>query len=1616
MLDQWVCSRALLPCPSPFRVQRSAATIARSDAKVALIPKPAKEERPQTVARPKTTVSGGRTEGVGRPQTIAGRARGELGRPGTQAGRGSSFAGILKQSEAVRALIKERKAASRRRTRTASLPPLKARTPREGQAAGEGAADGEGAGGAQASPRGGRLDELMPVSPRDAALREAAKELIKSPPPAVMGSSVQATQETVWTYMEEELTTLETENETMNGQIDLLASQTEALRQGEIHPQSVVSQLDSYASALETTNQRLGDEVAARGAQLSETNQRLDSLVKEKKELKAELLKEKQHVEQARRERDAVKAGARALNAKIEEMEEMQEKEKLTGLELPPAEAEAVEGALQDILGDVEDENAPGEGDDAEKFVGGADESHKGLMAEAEAEDRLAAGREAALGSLMAGVDSNEVLTSAADAETRVEKAYAAGRDALARSEAAGEDAAAGLAAEAATIAAVRDGATQEAADAAAEAAKAVLAAAAAVTGVPREEAASTLSRLAAARMAEQAAEELAFAMGAVEVTAENAQAAAEAAAKAKAEAEARFAARFAAAEVAAKAEEELAAARAAAAEAAAAAETAKALEEESAAAEAAQAADPRAVEEAAAARKIAEEAAAAVFLAEENVASANTIASEADTSADEASARETAAKNALMRAKEAAMSARLTEQAAARAAAEAPVVPVGGSDGLGSADVLAALADTAAAAAVEVFDDVGADGASVAAKAAAEVVQSGGAREWALAAAEAVSRVISRPSEPRIGPMARWAALQAAGGRRWDLIIEDLSAMIEASLEEVVQQAEIEEARADAAELGVAPDPDEEPRSHLSAAELKKQQRAADEAVSAASVDARRSCNGSIEAIDAAKAASEAALQTNPAKPAAALAAGQAAARATAAALAKGAPPAKAAEAAKLAAKVALQACADAEKAAASEGVKIESEAVNRASREAAVAAAECVARGRPKFEAQQAGRAVAAAMLLLPNEKPGSKKLHGAKAAAKSSAAKAAAKHGNPKVALAASAAAVSAFLSGKPAVAIEAAGDAAAKAVAASAKELQAAQRSTGKSKWKASAKLMSMSSTLRSFGISIKPEALEEGGDVAVEAADGEAERGGRRPSTENAMMSAIAATKSVDRMRELKERDARAMARRRKREMDLALSAVGLAAGAKAAKAAVGLVNASNKAAKAAGGTPEEIAKRGLKAAKAARMCASLGASPAAAAAMTIGNSVQEATSALSAVIASSKVVAKSGKDDSKGLPGDAAGRDADAVDDIMGELFDGDELDALVAAAIVAADSARAGGSISQATRNGSTAATAVFSGMSLEEARARGSATAPAIPGWTLEAWLGGLSFDKVVSDAVMKRVREKLPQGVPTQAYEQAFVTKLGERGSVDTIVALLKETPVLQQLAEAICAGAVELKTELDEAKAAQEEAAAEAAAEAARPKTAAELNAEAQANGGFTLSYSTDASLYWDGLTRLIGPPRDPMVFPILASMEHDHMHNIDADVSFTVGNYGTTTTSRVEWLFVTDPVFGIDTLREQKIKLGPSYLSAWPGTVAFFEEAKRAAGSANSEDAGHRHTRDAKSWNDFAPAREKLNQQLMAINEQPISEPEFFALRLYTGPLYVVMPLASASCCSVYLDP
>ena len=114
------------------------------------------------------------------------------------------------------------------------------------------------------------------------------------------------------------------------------------------------------------------------------------------------------------------------------------------------------------------------------------------------------------------------------------------------------------------------------------------------------------------------------------------------------------------------------------------------------------------------------------------------------------------------------------------------------------------------------------------------------------------------------------------------------------------------------------------------------------------------------------------------------------------------------------------------------------------------------------------------------------------------------------------------------------------------------------------------------------------------------------------------------------------------------------------------------------------------------------------------------------------------------------------------------------------------------------------------------EDKGAEDNATFLPPPGWTLEGWLNGLSFDSIVSNAILRRVQEKVPVGASTQAYEQAFLARLGERGSVPTVLALLQETPVLHQISSLICERAAALHEELVNAAVEAEEA--EAAAEA------------------------------------------------------------------------------------------------------------------------------------------------------------------------------------------------------
>ena len=140
-------------------------------------------------------------------------------------------------------------------------------------------------------------------------------------------------------------------------------------------------------------------------------------------------------------------------------------------------------------------------------------------------------------------------------------------------------------------------------------------------------------------------------------------------------------------------------------------------------------------------------------------------------------------------------------------------------------------------------------------------------------------------------------------------------------------------------------------------------------------------------------------------------------------------------------------------------------------------------------------------------------------------------------------------------------------------------------------------------------------------------------------------------------------------------------------------------------------------------------------------------------------------------------------------------------------------------------------------------------------------------------------------------------------------------------------------------------------------------------------GFDLKYGT-LNDFRGGLLGLLGEDM-PAPGDVLSAMEADHVQFADCDTTFEVYNYGTVTTSRSEFYFVVDPsstrlkMLGIDE-RPVDVKL-------------------KAAG---------RHCREAVSVRSFREARARIATELEEAGSAPLTVEEFFAARLYTGPMYM----------------
>ena len=232
----------------------------------------------------------------------------------------------------------------------------------------------------------------------------------------------------------------------------------------------------------------------------------------------------------------------------------------------------------------------------------------------------------------------------------------------------------------------------------------------------------------------------------------------------------------------------------------------------------------------------------------------------------------------------------------------------------------------------------------------------------------------------------------------------------------------------------------------------------------------------------------------------------------------------------------------------------------------------------------------------------------------------------------------------------------------------------------------------------------------------------------------------------------------------------------------------------------------------------------------------------------------------------------------------------------------------------------------------------------------WKMAPWLDSLGTSGLIEAALMAPVREG--SGADDPALVLPFVRALGKYGSRETVAALIREAgpTLLESLATTVWGGIEALG--------------------AAGSATGKELHDKfVQEGGAFTMSYG-GLDTFFGGLEGLIGAPNPKL----RESMKRDHCDSIDSQAEFHAGNYGTTTTSEIEYYFVVDP---------------KGHPHEFP------------ADSLLHADESRRHLcREAKVLADFAEPLQRTNAKLATLDCAPLCDEEFWGARLYTGPMFI----------------
>jgi len=257
----------------------------------------------------------------------------------------------------------------------------------------------------------------------------------------------------------------------------------------------------------------------------------------------------------------------------------------------------------------------------------------------------------------------------------------------------------------------------------------------------------------------------------------------------------------------------------------------------------------------------------------------------------------------------------------------------------------------------------------------------------------------------------------------------------------------------------------------------------------------------------------------------------------------------------------------------------------------------------------------------------------------------------------------------------------------------------------------------------------------------------------------------------------------------------------------------------------------------------------------------------------------------------------------------------------------------------------------------------ARWADLAPAQPtGWTVISWLQSLQIERAVAPTILGHDAAAVQDDELSLMLRRA--ASLQSRNAV--VEFMRSDAELLERVADEVWLGICELRGR-------------QSAADSGATSRAEQPPADRDANrfAGFELTYASTRH-YFGGLASIVGQP-SPRVHE---GMRLEHCGKEDARIVFRAPNYGTTTTSEVEWHFCA--ATGAEPAEAAAAALSACGFQDWPA-----EERARLS-----------HGRSRRPLEAFDGPMRDANEALAKQDEAPLRREECLALRLYTGPLFV----------------